>query len=225
MELLLDTANLAEITEGLKRYPITGITTNPTIMKKEAPANFFAHLKKIKSLITEDRDLHVQVTSTDTKGIIADARRIVEVLGMETYVKIPVTKAGLEAMTVLCEEDFRITATAVYTTMQGVLAMMAGASYIAVYYNRMQNQNIDPEEVISDIEELIENETYDCEILCASFRNVSQVIAAFGSGASCATVSYDLLETSLSFPSIDSAVNDFQRDWDSLYDGKSIRDL
>ena len=225
MELLLDTANLEEIKEGLKRYPLTGITTNPTIMKKEGAVNFFAHLKKIKSLITEDRDLHVQVTALDTEGMIADARRIVKELGPDTYIKIPVTKAGLEAMKILSEEDFRLTATAVYTTMQGILALMAGASYIAVYYNRMQNQNIDPEEVISDIEELIENETYDCEILCASFRNLSQVVAAFGSGASCATVSYDLLETALSFPSIERAVNDFYSDWQAIHPGKSISNV
>ena len=52
MELMLDTANIDEITEGIGWLPVSGITTNPTILKRERPADFFAHLKKIKSEIT-----------------------------------------------------------------------------------------------------------------------------------------------------------------------------
>ena len=40
MELMLDTANLAEIRYGLENWPICGVTSNPSILKKEGDELF-----------------------------------------------------------------------------------------------------------------------------------------------------------------------------------------
>ena len=34
-ELMLDTANLSDIREGIAAWPISGVTTNPSILRKE----------------------------------------------------------------------------------------------------------------------------------------------------------------------------------------------
>lgn len=41
MEFLLDTANLAEIKKYVAIAPIAGVTSNPTIVKKESQIDFF----------------------------------------------------------------------------------------------------------------------------------------------------------------------------------------
>jgi len=68
--------------------------------------------------------------------------------GDAVYIKVPVTPAGLAAIKTLKPEGYKITATAIYTTFQGLLAIEAGADYLAPYYNRMENLNIDSDAVI-----------------------------------------------------------------------------
>ena len=43
---------------------------------------------------------------------------------------------GLAAIKTLKSEGYKITATAIYTVFQGLLAIEAGADYLAPYYNR-----------------------------------------------------------------------------------------
>lgn len=94
MELMLDTANLQELDRYLADYPAVGVTSNPSILKKEGGVDLWEHLRKVKALCGEDRSLHVQVVANSTPLILQEARRILAELGEETYIKIPVTPAG-----------------------------------------------------------------------------------------------------------------------------------
>ena len=76
-------------------------------------------------------------------------------------------------------EGYKITATAIYTVFQGLLAIEAGADYLAPYYNRMENLNIDSAQVISQLASAIERNHSSSKILAASFKNVAQVNRAF----------------------------------------------
>ena len=48
MKLLVDTADLNEIKEAVEFLPIDGVTCNPSIVKKSAPAEFFPHVRKMR---------------------------------------------------------------------------------------------------------------------------------------------------------------------------------
>ena len=48
MKYLLDTANLDELRELSEYLPIAGVTSNPTIVKKEGAVPFFAHMREIR---------------------------------------------------------------------------------------------------------------------------------------------------------------------------------
>jgi TalC/MipB family fructose-6-phosphate aldolase len=225
MELMLDTANLAEIERGLATYPISGVTSNPTIIKAEGGVDFFVHMQKIRELIGESRSLHVQVVSTDCASIMAEAQKIVSLLGPSTFVKIPVTQEGLEAIRILSKKGINITATAIYTTLQGILAMLSGARYLAVYYNRMLNIDIDAAKVIKELSSLLWANSTSCQVLAASFKNINEITTAYASGASCCTVPYSLLCTGLSMPSITKAVHDFTTNWEEVYGKRTLLDL
>ena len=82
-QLMLDTANLAEIKAGIKTLPVSGVTTNPTILRREGDIDVYSHLAAIKKLCGATRSLHVQVVSTDTDGIIKEAHYIRERLGKD----------------------------------------------------------------------------------------------------------------------------------------------
>ena len=225
MELMLDTANLKEIEAGLEIYPISGVTTNPSILQAEGGVDFFPHMLKIRKLIGQERSLHVQVVAHDSEHIILEAERILSELGPSTFIKIPVTEEGLKAIKLLAPRNINITATAIYTTLQGMLAMLSGARYLAVYYNRMLNIDIDAAKVIKELSSLLWANSTNCQVLAASFKNISEITTAYANGASCCTVPYSLLSTGLSMPSITKAVHDFTANWEKAYGTRTLLDF
>ena len=213
MELLFDTANLAELAELTPIYPITGVTTNPSIIKAEGRVDFYAHCRAIREIIGPDRRLHIQVLAGDADGMVADAHRILERVDTDVYVKIPTTEPGILAMRRLVAEGLHVTATAIYSKTQGILAIAAGARYLAPYFNRMESLDVDTVATIRTLATLIERHGTDCTILAASFRNVAQISAALEAGADAVTVTPSLLRAALSSPDVTAAVAAFGQDW------------
>ncbi|HEM5034896.1 TPA: fructose-6-phosphate aldolase [Streptococcus suis] len=217
MEFMLDTLNIEEIRKWAEVLPLAGVTSNPTIAKKEGDIDFFERLHLIRDIIGPNASLHVQVVAKDYEGILADAKKIRELAPENVYIKVPVTPAGLAAMKTLKAQGYQITATAIYTVFQGLLAIEAGADYLAPYYNRMANLNIDSNAVIAQLSEAIDRECSESKILAASFKNVEQVNQAFTNGAQAITAGADVFEAAFSMPSIEKAVNDFADDWSAIH--------
>lgn len=215
-ELMLDTVNIEEIKSGIKSWPISGITSNPSILKKAGKINIYDRLKEIKELIGKDKTLHVQLVSSTAEEMIKEAEYILNKLGQDTYIKIPATNEGIAAIKKLKGNGVKITATGIYSAMQGIIAVMAGADYIAVYFNRMEDLGIDAGEVISSIRSFIEDGGYSASILAASFRNSGQVLKAYSCGAKGATVSYAIIKGALETPVIKNAVNVFKNDFEEI---------
>ncbi|VTS41764.1 fructose-6-phosphate aldolase [Streptococcus pseudoporcinus] len=221
MEYMLDTLNLDEIKKWSRILPLAGVTSNPTIAKKEGAIDFFERIREVRAIIGDEASIHVQVVAQDYDGILKDAEEIRKHCGDSIYVKVPVTKEGLAAIKTLKAEGYHITATSIYTTFQGLLAIAAGADYLAPYYNRMENLNIDPAIVIGQLAEAIDRDFSESKILAASFKNVGQVNQAFAQGAQAITAGPDVFEAGFAMPSIQKAVDDFGKDWVDNY-GKEM---
>ena len=101
MEILLDTANIAAIKKYVDAINLAGITTNPTIVKKEGKIDFFNHMKEIRQIIGPDAKLHVQAVGKTRDEFIQDAYTIWDKIDKDIYVKIPVTEEGLAAIKTL----------------------------------------------------------------------------------------------------------------------------
>lgn len=225
MEFLLDTVNLDAITHYLDVIPLTGVTSNPSICKKEGHFPFFEHMLAVQSLL-DGRELHVQVVGQTTEAMIQDAHMLLKQLGNDVYIKVPTNDPGLAAMKQLKIEGVHVTATAIYTAFQGLLAIGLGVDYIAPYYNRMCNMNIDAASVIRQFAQAIDSASAPTKILAASFHNVAQVTTALASGAQAVTMGPDVAATGLAMPAIRSAVSDFTADWESLYgSGQTVTSL
>lgn len=213
MKLILDTANIEKIKEYLDYLPIEGVTTNPSIIKKEGQIDFFAHMKKIRQIIGFERSLHVQVVASDYEGILQDAQSILEQIDNQVYIKIPVTKEGLRAIKTLKAQGVNITATAIYTEMQAQLAVESKVDFLAPYVNRISLLNSNPYQLISNVQEQITRTKSSSQILAASFKQVQQVLDASQAGSAYVTVGCEVIDQFLAYPSIDQAVTDFAKDW------------
>ncbi|MBE5781343.1 MAG: fructose-6-phosphate aldolase [Clostridiales bacterium] len=224
MKYMFDTANLNEIEKYMKIYPICGVTTNPSILKAEGKVGFYSHLKAMRKLIG-NRSLHVQTISADAAAMVKEAEAIVNGVDRDVFIKIPTTEEGLMAMGQLKAMGIGVTATAVYSQVQGFMAIAAGADYVAPYCNRMENLDADPYEAIAAMRYMIEEEESSAQILAASFKNIGQVNRAFLSGAHTATVQPALLHSTFQMAAIHKAVDDFKADWVAVRGDVSLADL
>lgn len=225
MEYMLDTVNIEMIKKGIEVMPIKGITSNPSIIKKEGRIDFFSHFRKIRELTGMDKTLHIQVVARDCGGMLKEAKAILKNIDNKVCIKIPVNEEGLKAIKILKTQETSVTATAIYTTAQGLLAMEAGADFIAPYFNRMENMNIDPRKIIEAFADTIYKYNYPTKILAASFKNISQVNDSFAAGAQAATITPEILLDVLKMPAIQKAVDDFENDWEDIYGKVSMADF
>ena len=199
MEFIIDTVDLKEIEEAVEYLPISGVTSNPSIVKATSPENFFDHMRKIREMIGMENSLHIQVTGLDCETMVKEAKRIVKEIDDLVYIKVPVSYEGIKAIKELKARGINVTATAVYDLMQAYMALEAGADYIAPYVNRIGNLGSDPFELIHELSSRIEVDgTAPVAVLNQIFKN----------------------------PNIEKAVADFNNDWYAMYgEGKGICDL
>ena len=217
MIYMLDTANIHDIARCIDLYPITGVTTNPSIIAKENK-QLPEILKGIKAVIGDDIMLHAQVMGKDATTMIAEAYRLQELVGSNFVVKIPATAQGIKAMkTIARNHDLRITATAILSPQQALMAAVAGAEFLAPYVNRLDNICGDGVRVVSDIVTLLQKHHLPSKLLAASFKNVQQVHDVAMTGAQSVTISPDVFEQLIVHPLTDSGVAGFVRDWEGVY--------
>lgn len=225
MEFLFDTANLSDVKKYIDYFPITGVTCNPSIILKNGKMNFFEHFRELREITGFERTLHIQATASDAAGILAEAECIHKRIDPEVIIKVPVTVEGMRAIKILKKNGFLVTATVIYTKIQALTAMEAGADYLAIYYNRMENMDIDPLNVISSVSKMIERYQYNAKIIGASFRNIRQINDAFDAGAHMVTMTPEMLYDSFNMPAIQEAVDVFDADWETMFGDRRITDL
>ncbi|WP_434305822.1 fructose-6-phosphate aldolase [Clostridium botulinum] len=221
MLILLDTANIDSIKHINDIYPLDGVTTNPTIISKEKK-DFICILKEIKNIIGKEKMLHVQVVGSKTEEMIEEAIYLNEKIGGNLYIKIPVTEQGIKAMKELSKKGYKITATAIFTAQQALMAAKAGAEFVAPYVNRIDNLMADGIKVVSDIVSIFEIYNINSKVLAASFKNTEQIHNACLKEAHSVTVNEDLIKQLIYHPSTDLSVDNFIKDWEMQY-GKNTK--
>lgn len=216
MQYFLDSADTAFIAKALEYYPVEGVTTNPTIVSKEKK-EFRPLIQEIRRLLGGDPSLHVQVVATHADDMVREALAIREFAGDNFYAKVPVTPEGLKAMKILRTHDIKLTATAIFTPQQALMAALAGAEYCAPYVDRIDNLSADGARVVAEIVQLFRIHNLNAKVLAASFKSVEQVHKVCLAGAQSVTVGKDLFKKLISHPMTDQSVERFTADWEEVY--------
>ncbi len=224
MLYVIDTAHIEEIKKCVEIYPVAGVTTNPTIISKEN-TDFGTLIKTIRDIIGPDKMLHIQATSMSAEKIVKEAMELQQYVGGDFYVKIPVSPEGLKATKILKRSGIKVTMTAIFTQQQALISALAGADFVAPYINRLDNIVSDGVHVVSEIVEQFKNYDLKTKVLAASFKNVEQVHKAACVGSHAVTVSPDIFEKLIYHPLTYYAIDDFEKDWESVYGDKKILDL
>ena len=186
MKLFLDTASVKEITERLDTGIISGVTTNPTLIKKSGrePDDVYADLIKDIGIT----DLSIEVNGKDSEALIMNGIKYGKLWINEATIKLPCTVEGIKACKSLSYMGLRVNMTLVFSVSQAILCSLAGAAYVSPFVGRLDDNGHDGIGLISDIAKVFCHNRSETKILAASIRDAATVGKAFSAGAHICTV-------------------------------------
>ena len=186
MKLFLDSAIIKDIDTRLDAGVISGVTTNPTLIKKSGrePDDVYADLIQ---------DLGVQDVSIEVDGKYAD--KLIE-NGIQygklwidqATIKLPCTPEGIKACKMLNFMGIRTNMTLVFSVSQAILCALAGATYVSPFVGRLDDNGHDGIGLIREIAKVFCHNRTDTKILAASIRDAATVGKAFQAGAHICTI-------------------------------------
>ena len=97
MKFFIDTANVEEIREAASYGLLDGVTTNPTLISKEAgdPREILEEITKIV-----DGPVSAEVTALDAEGMLDEALSLRKIAD-NIVIKVPMTLEGMKALRAL----------------------------------------------------------------------------------------------------------------------------
>ena len=209
MKIFLDTANLDSIKKYNDMGLVDGITTNPTLLAKEA-----GDAQEIMAEIvrTVKGPISLEVISTDFQGMVREGRTLSK-YGKNVVVKVPMTQDGLRAARQLKNEQVNTNVTLIFSPNQALLAAKAGASYVSPFIGRLDDIGEIGMDVVRDTVAIFKNYDFECEVLVASVRHPLHVIEAAKLGAGVVTLPPDVLGKMIAHPLTDIGLARFLDDW------------
>ena len=186
MKLFLDTANVKEKDERLKTGVISGITTNPTLIKKSGkePDDIYADLIQELGI----QDLSIEVDGHDAEALIQNGIKYGKLWIHEATIKLPCTVEGIKACKTLSYMGLRVNMTLVFSVSQAILCSLAGAAYVSPFVGRLDDNGHDGIGLIRDIAKVFCHNRSETKILAASIRDAATVGKAFQAGAHICTI-------------------------------------
>lgn len=211
MKIYLDTANLGEIREAARWGILSGVTTNPSLMAREAGADFRETITEIANLV--DGPISAETVSEDADGMVAEGIEYAD-WHPNVIIKVPSTTQGLEAVSRLGRHGIRCNVTLIFSTGQALLAALAGAFVVSPFIGRLDDLSQDGVELIREIAAVFEqNPEIRTQILSASIRHPRHVVESALAGAHIATCPFKVLQKCMQHPLTDSGMASFLADW------------
>ena len=186
MKLFLDTAIIKEIDVRLETGVISGITTNPTLIKKSGrePDDVYADLIRDIGV----KDLSIEVDGHDAEALIQNGIKYGKLWINEATIKLPCTVEGIKACKTLSYMGLRVNMTLVFSVSQAILCSLAGAAYVSPFVGRLDDNGHDGIGLIRDIAKVFCHNRSETKILAASIRDAATVGRAFAAGAHICTI-------------------------------------
>ena len=186
MKLFLDTAIIEDIDLRLGSGVISGVTTNPTLIKKSGkdPDDIYADLINDIGV----KDLSIEVNGQFADQLIENGIKYGKLWQNEATIKLPCTPEGIKACKTLSYMGIRTNMTLVFSVSQAILCALAGASYVSPFVGRLDDNGHDGIGLIREIAKVFCHNRSDTKILAASIRDAATVGKAFQAGAHICTI-------------------------------------
>jgi transaldolase len=198
VKLFADGADLAGMIEMASKPHISGLTTNPTLMKKAGIKNYENFAKEVLREIP-NKPISFEVLSDDLEVMKAQGEKIAS-WGDNVYVKVPITnthgESSKDVIKHLATLDVKVNVTAVMTLQQidNILEVLNPkvSSYVSVFAGRIADTGRNPMPIMKKCVEAL-SEIQQCELIWASPRELLNVFQADEVGCHIITATHEIL--------------------------------
>lgn len=210
MKFFIDSGNLADIESLLPLGIVDGVTTNPSLMAKEA-GDPRAIIKNICRAVRGPVSAEVVATAAD--AMIAEGRDLASI-DEHVVVKIPFTREGVKAIKVLAGDGIPVNTTLIFSPTQALIAAKVGAAYVSPFVGRLDDVATDGMALIEQIVEIFNQYEFGTEVLVASVRHPMHIVQAARMGADICTCPTKVLDQCFNHPLTDIGLAKFLADWE-----------
>lgn len=213
MKIFVDTANLEELRAAAAWGIVDGVTTNPSLIAKEGNP-IEEQIAKICEIV--DGDISAEVVAIEAKAMIEEGRKLAAI-HPNVVVKLPLTRDGIQATSVLSKENIRVNVTLCFTANQAMLAAKAGAYIISPFVGRLDDLGMTGMELIEEIVTIYDNYDYPTQVLAASLRSPLHVKEAALIGSHIGTMPFKVIDSLFNHPLTDSGLERFLKDYEKVF--------
>ncbi len=212
-QIFIDTANIEDIRIWKDRGIFAGVTTNQKLFLTEKGVDF----KKTVIQMCKTAKVPISVELTGHESVEKMIKEAKTYVSWHKYiiVKVPMTPdgMGLNVIKKLKNVGIKTNATLMMSFEQMFLAIISGATYASIFYNRSKDAGYDPDEIIRRTRDFIDGGSYKSQIITGSIRNIRDVGNAFAAGSDIVTIPPKILDLMLQEEMTRKTMEEFDAAW------------
>lgn len=214
--IFVDTANIEDIKTWKERGICDGITTNQKLFLTEKGVDFKKTVLQICTLTKVP--VSVELTGHQSIEKMIKEAKIYAAWSKYVVVKVPMTPdgMGLNVLKKLKSLRIKTNATLMMSFEQMFLAIISGATYASIFYNRSKDAGYDPEGIIRRTRVFIDAGGYKSQIITGSIRNIRDVGNAFAAGSDIVTTPPKILDLMLKEEMTQKTMEEFDAAWQTF---------
>jgi transaldolase len=210
--IFLDSSDPKEVKEISAWGVLSGITTNPLIIAKEA-GNVDLETRIKEVIAVSQGDVSVELTTETEREMLDEAERYLGWNPQRICIKVPFSEHGLRVLHQLATRGVHTNVTCLMSFNQAYLAALAGATYVSLFSGRIRDMCYDARSIIQETRDILDREELASKIIVGSVRHMMDVNEALQSGAHIVTVPPAILRKMLWNPRTDETIREFNTAW------------
>lgn len=212
MAIFIDSSDPKEIKDLYSWGVISGVTTNPLIISKEAPdADLGERIREI--LAVSWGDVSVELTTETEKEMLEESAHYHAWDPARITIKVPFSEVGLKVLHQLAKKGVKTNVTCLMAMNQAYLAALAGATYVSIFSGRVRDMGYDVKPVIANTRNILDREGLASKIIVGSMRHMMDVNEALEAGAHVPTITPPILRKMVWNPRTIETINEFNTAW------------
>lgn len=212
MALFLDSSDPQETREIFSWGVVSGVTTNPLIISREAPD---ADLKEriLEVVAVSTGHVSVELTTETESEMLREGLGYFDWNRERICVKVPFSEVGLKVLKQLTDRKVPTNVTCMMSFNQAYLAALAGATYVSIFSGRVKDMGYDVRPIVRETRAILDREQLASKIIVGSVRHMMDVNEALMDGAHIVTVPPPILRKMLWNPRTESTIAEFNDAW------------
>ncbi|WP_068674918.1 transaldolase family protein [Oceanobacillus sp. Castelsardo] len=216
MKVYIETVNVKKIEQLNGYYPIAGVTTNPRILVNEGKP-YLEVLREICTIIGDKKEIFVQAIGDKAEEMVDEGKYLLEAVSGNGILVVPATSEGMKAIKQLTDEEIPTLATTIYTPFQAIMAANAGAKYVSLNVNRLDNLTGNGEQAIEEIVQMFRHDECPCQIIGEGFRDEREIYDSVLTGVRALSVSPDIIETLFAYTDTGAEADKWKQRWKATF--------